>query len=120
VCAVSDYCRPDCFVAIVITGLRHCEKRGDEAIQGQGKTARAALDCFASLAMTAKSDPNLNSSGSLGQLLLDEGGDETRHGGGEIAEVTNQMDRGKFRLLLPGKIGLDPRLHRIAGQLRMQ
>jgi hypothetical protein len=23
-----------------------------EAIQGQGKTARAALDCFASLAMT--------------------------------------------------------------------
>jgi hypothetical protein len=30
--------------------IRHCER--SEAIQGQGKTARSTLYCFASLAMT--------------------------------------------------------------------
>jgi hypothetical protein len=33
---------------------RHCEERSDEAIQTASRLSQAALDCFASLAMTRR------------------------------------------------------------------
>jgi hypothetical protein len=37
-------------MCICLLFFRHCEERSDEAIQGR----KESLDCFASLAMTAK------------------------------------------------------------------
>jgi len=49
--------------------FRHCEERSDEAIHG---SARTDLDCFAALAMTARSD--------LEYQVLDECPTRTHHG----------------------------------------
>ena len=47
-------------------------------------------------------------SGDAIQLRFDKRGDKTRHRRREIVRLAHQMDRGKFGLMLPGEIGLDP------------
>ena len=53
-------------------------------------------------------------------MLLDKRGDKAWHRRGEIARVAHQMDRGKFGLILTGKIGLDPGAQLFAGHIDIQ
>jgi hypothetical protein len=57
------------FSAFRFLFFRHCEERSDEAIQCSHDALRSALDCFASLAMTA-SGPDRDEAGHHHRLDL--------------------------------------------------
>jgi len=56
----------------------------------------------------------------LRELLLDEGGDEARHVGGEVCAFAHQMDGCEFGLRLPGEIGFNPVAQALAGTIDLQ
>src|SRR5580704_4404380 len=54
------------------------------------------------------------------KLPLDKRRDKTRHRRRKVTRSMHQMNSGKFRLALPGKIGLDPRAQRLARHIDIQ
>src|SRR5258705_9314967 len=79
----------------------------------------APLSCFDAFSSREPVSTSLENA-LAARLRLDKRGDEARHRRGEIARIMNEVDGGKFRLLLPGEIGFDPGAQRFAGNVDMQ
>jgi hypothetical protein len=82
------------FLLTFVTANRHCERQRSNPEFLRGKKDRIASELtLLAIAVTANS--------LSCELLLDKGGHEGRHRGGEIIDAPHQMNRSQFRLRLP-------------------